>query len=403
MTTRRTAALAALAAGTGALAFGLPGPTIRRAAAQPSGALRVGMLTTLSGPGSPLGVDIRDGFALALENLQGRVGGAQTQVVEIDDRQQPDVAVQSVSRLIERENAQVVTGTIWSNLALAINPAIARAGAVHLSPNAGPSQLAGGQCSPNFFNVAFQNDNPHEAMGQHVGATAGVRDVVVVSPNYPAGRDAAAGFRRYYDRAGGQATEIFPRLGQLDFAAEIARVQAARPQAVYFFLPGGMGVNFVKQWTQSGLGRDVRLYGSCFSLSEDTLPAIGEDALGLENAAHWSPDLDNAVNRRFVPAFRQKYNRVPSLYAAAGHDAALALDAAVRAANSVEAAAIRGALGRVTFPCTRGTFRFGANRFPVQNQYLRVVDRLPDGALANRITGTIFADHVDAFAAECRA
>lgn len=389
MKRRRFIAAAAFAA--------LPAPALR---AQGTG-LRIGMLTTLSGPGSSLGIDVRDGFGLALEHLGGRIGGSAVQVFEADDQQRPDTAVTTTQRMLERDRVQVVTGTIWSNLALAMLPIIQRAGAVYLSPNAGPSQLAGAGCSRHFFNVAFQNDSPHEAMGEHA-ARLGLRNVVILAPNYPAGQDAAAGFRRFYDRAGGRAQEIFTRLGQLDFAAEIARVQSMRPDGVYFFFPGGMGINFVKQWAQSGI-RDIRLLGSGFSLSEDTLPAMGEAALGLPNAAHWSPDLDNAVNRRFVADFRGRRNRMPSLYAAQGYDAVLLLDAAARRAGATDARGLLGVLPTTTFDSTRGPFRFDRNGFPLQNQYLRVVAQLPDGTVANRIEGTIFENHRDAYVAECRA
>jgi branched-chain amino acid transport system substrate-binding protein len=360
------------------------------------------MITTLSGPGAGLGVDIRDGFNLAVGDLGGKFGGFDAKIIEVDDQQKPDVAVQLTERLLSRDGADIITGTIWSNLALAMLPAVARAGKVYISPNAGPSQLAGSECNRHFFNTAFQNDAVHEATGKVV-ADAGIRRVWLMAPNYPAGQDALRGFRRAYDAAGGEVVdEVYTQLGQLDYAAEIADVQAAKPEAVYFFYPGGMGIAFLKQWAQAGVGEDVKLYASAFSVSQDILPAVGDAALGVKNAAHWSPDLDAGINPRFVGDFTAKYGRIPSLFAAQGYDTALFIDAAAKATGSKDTDALIEGLENAEIEGTRGTIRLNTNHFPIQNFYLREVVKNDQGALTNRIEGTVYEDHADAYVDECR-
>jgi branched-chain amino acid transport system substrate-binding protein len=364
--------------------------------------LTIGMITTLSGPGAGLGIDVRDGFNLALEDLGGKFGEFDAKVIEADDQQKPDVAVQLTERLLSRDGADIITGTIWSNLALATLPAVARAGKIHISPNAGPSQLAGSQCNRHFFNTAFQNDAVHEATGKLV-ADAGIRRVWLMAPNYPAGQDALRGFRQAYDASGGEVVdEVYTPLGQLDYAAEISEIQAAKPEAVYFFYPGGMGINFLKQWAQAGVGQDVKLYASAFSVSQDILPAVGDAALGVESAAHWSPDLDAGVNQRFVEAFRAKYGRIPSLFAAQGYDTALFIDAAVKAVGSKDTDALIEGLENAEIDGTRGTIRLNTNHFPIQDFYLREVVKDDQGALINRIKGTVYEDHEDAYVDECK-
>jgi len=363
--------------------------------------LTIGMITTLSGPGASLGVDIRDGFQLGIEHLDGKLGPFDAKVVEADDQQKPDVAVQLTERMLSREGADIITGTVWSNLALAMLPAVARADKIYLSPNAGPSQLAGEQCNRHFFNVAFQNDGTHEAVGKHV-ADAGIRKVWLMAPNYPAGQDALRGFRRYYDQGGGEVVdEVYTQLGQLDYSAEIANIQAAKPDAVYFFYPGGMGIAFMKQWAQAGAGKEVKLFGSGFSLSQDILPAVGDAALGLENAANWSPDVDNEVNARFVETFREKYGRTPSLYAAQGYDAALFVDAAAKAAGSKDTTMLIDALAKAKVDGTRGPLELNRNHFVIQDYYLREVVKDDEGKLTNKIKGVIFEDHGDAYIEQC--
>lgn len=365
------------------------------------GSLKIGMITTLSGPGAGLGIDIRDGFQLALQHLGGSLGGLKTEVVEADDQQKPDVAVGLTNRMVERDRVDLVTGVVWSNLALAMMPTLANAKTFFISPNAGPSQLAGAQCNPYFFNVAWQNDTIHEAVGQHV-QERGFKKVYLMAPNYPAGKDALAGFRRYYK--GGVAGEVYTQVGQLDYAAELAQLKAAQPDAVYVFYPGGMGINFIKQFDQAGLKGNVPLFGPGFSFDQDILAAVGDAALGVRNSAQWSPDMDNAANKRFVADFKAKHNRLPSMYASQGYDAALLIDAAVKATGGKldDKDKLRAAFKTAKFDSVRGDgFRFNTNHYPIQNVYLREVVKGADGTVTNKTVGAVFTNHADAFAKDC--
>ncbi|MCA8933074.1 MAG: ABC transporter substrate-binding protein [Rhodospirillaceae bacterium] len=377
-------------------AAALLAPTVADAADE----VRIGMVTTLSGPGSGLGIDIRDGFMLAITQRDGTLGGLPVEVVEGDDTREPDVARTLVQRMIERDRVDIITGIVWSNLALAVMPTIARNEVFFISANAGPSALAGEQCNPWFFNVAYQNDNNHEAMGQAM-SDMGYATAVILAPNYPAGQDSLTGFQRYYN--GEVLEEIYTQLGQLDYAAEIARIRDAAPEAVFFFYPGGMGINFIQQYVQAGLADTIPFFGPAFSFDQTILAAVGDAALGRSNTAQWSPDLDNPANAEFVADFIAAYGRIPSLYAAQGYDAALLIDSAVAAVDGAveDRDAFRTALEAAEFDSVRGEFRFNTNHYPIQNFYLREVVRNDDGELTNRIVGTVFEDHGDAYAEAC--
>ncbi|GAA4248930.1 ABC transporter substrate-binding protein [Azospirillum formosense] len=362
--------------------------------------LKIGMITTLSGPGAGLGIDIRDGFALAVEHAGGKLGGQDTQVIEADDQQKPDVAVGLANRMVERDRVQMVTGVVWSNLALAMLPTLAGGQTFFISPNAGPSQLAGAQCNPYFFNAAYQNDQIHEAVGKHV-QDEGFKKAYLMAPNYPAGKDGLAGFKRYYK--GAVAGEVYTQVGQLDYAAELAQLKAAAPDAVYVFYPGGMGINFIKQYEQAGLKGAVPLFGPGFSFDQDILSAVGESALGVKNSAQWSPDLDNAANKTFVADFKAKYGRIPSMYAAQGYDTALLIDTAVKAVggNLKDKDKLRAALASAKLQSLRGEVAFNTNHYPIHNIYLREVVKGADGAVTNKTVATVFANHADAYVKDC--
>lgn len=370
----------------------------------PAGAnqpVKVGMITTLSGGGSSLGVDVRDGFMLAVEQGGGMLGGVPVEILVEDDGRDVGRSIQIAQRMMQREQVEIFTGIIWSNLALAAVPRVVRNGATYISPNAGPSEFAGGDCHPGYFNVAWQNDNLHEATGQHV-RDQGYGNVYLVAPNYPAGRDALAGFKRFYQ--GNVAGEVYTTLGQQDYAAELATLRRAEPDAVFFFLPGGMGINFLRQYDQAGLKDQIPVYGPAFSFDEGILGAVGDAALGVINASQWSPDLDNAANRQFVEAFGERYDRRPSLYASQGYDAARLIGSALAAVggNISDKDAFHAALRAADFDSVRGNFRFNTNQHPIQDVYVREVFRTDDGTLSNRLVGKAFEDHEDAYVGDCR-
>jgi branched-chain amino acid transport system substrate-binding protein len=353
--------------------------------------VKVGMITTLSGGGAGLGIDVRDGFELALAQAEGN----EVELIVEDDQQKPDIAVQIADEMIQSEEVDVLTGIIWSNLAMAVVPAAVQQGVFYLSPNAGPSQLAGAGCHQNYFNVAWQNDNLHEAAGAYAN-DAGYGNVFIMAPNYPAGTDALTGFKRMYE--GELAGEIYTQLGQTDYAAEIAQIRASGADAVFFFLPGGMGISFVKQYDQSDVG--LPLIGPAFSFSQDILAAVGEAALGVRNTSQWSQDLENEANVAFVESFQAEHGRLPSLYASQGFDTANLLLSAMAVAHPSDPDAFRAALEAADFASVRGDFAFGPNHHPVQDIYVReVVEQ--DGVLTNVIVGTALEDHADAYAGEC--
>lgn len=358
-------------------------------------AVKVGLITTLSGGGAGIGADVRDGFMLALKNAGD--AGKEVEVVLEDDQQKPDIAVQIADKMIQSDNVDVLTGIIWSNLAMAVVPAATAQGKFYLSTNAAPSALAGAGCSPNYFSVSYQNDNMHEAAGAYAAAE-GVKKMFIMAPNYPAGQDSLAGFKRFYD--GEVVAEVYTQVGQTDFAAEIAQIRASGADRVFFFQPGGMGIAFLKQYAESGV--DIPLIGPGFSLSEDILPAVGDAAIGTKNTSHWSTDLDNPANKAFVEGFKADFGRLPSLYAAQAYDTAnLMLSAMAKASPSGDPDGFRAALKAAEFDSVRGKFSFGPNQHPIQDFYVLEVEKR-DGILTNKIIGTAMTDRADAYADQCK-
>ncbi|MBB5517030.1 branched-chain amino acid transport system substrate-binding protein [Rubricella aquisinus] len=351
---------------------------------------KIGMITTLSGGGSHLGIDVRDGFMLAI----AQSGRTDIEVMIEDDARKPDVAKTISDKFVQRDNVDILTGIIWSNLAMAVVPSVTRGGTFYISPNAGPSPLAGAMCNENYFNVAWQNNDLHAAMGAYM-KDAGVEKPFILAPNYPAGTDALTGFKSTF---GEPEREIFTQLGQTDYAAEIAQIRASGADSVFFFLPGGMGISFMKQYAASGV--DLPVYGPAFSFDEVILGAVGDAALGVFNTSQWAYDLDNPTNAAFVESFRAEYGRTPTLYASQGFDTANLILSALEVAEPSDADAFRAALEAANFDSVRGDFAFNSNHHPVQDILVRQVVA-GDGKPTNQLVGVAVEDHRDAYAAEC--
>jgi branched-chain amino acid transport system substrate-binding protein len=363
-----------------------------------SGKLKIGLMSTLSGPAAVLGEQARDGFLLGAEELGKKLGGVETEILVVDDEQKPDVAVNKAKELVERDQVDIVVATIFSNVLMAVVKPVTDANKILISPNAGPSVLAGKGCHKNFFAVAYQNDQVHQVLG-HYAQQKGFKKVALLAPNYQAGKDSLAGFKRSYK--GEVATELYSQLGQVDFSAELAQIAAASPDAVFTFMPGGMGVNLVKQYRQAGLADTAFL--SAFTVDESTLPAQQDAALGFFGGATWAPNMDNPQSKAFVAAYEKKYGKVPGVYAMQGYDAAKLIDSAVKAVkgNAGDLDGLRAALAKADFQSLRGDFKFGANHFPVQDFYLVKVAKRADGKFQTEIETKIFDDYADAYAGEC--
>lgn len=363
--------------------------------------VKIGFLSTLSGPSAAIGLDIRDGFNLVVKNNGNKLGGLPAEVLLGDDQQNPDTGKQLTEKFLKKDRVDFITGIVFTNVMLAVAPAVFEAQTYLITANAGPSQFSGAGCSQWLYSTAWQNDGAHEAAGKFVH-DKGYNNIVLIAPNYPAGKDALTGFKRYYK--GAVLEELYTKLGQLDYSSEIAQIRAAKPQATYVFLPGGMGVNFIKQFVAAGLNKHTVMIGPGFIADEDIIKAVGEPMVGVFNTAQWAHDLNNAPNKKFVADFQKEYGRLPTVYASQGYDAAQLIDAAVRDAKGKveDKAAIGKALGAANFNSVRGDFKFNVNHFPIQNFYLRQVVKEASGRITNKLVGTVLQSHTDVYGKDCK-
>ena len=362
-------------------------------------AVKIGFITSLSGPAGIIGKHMKDSVELALDHLGRRVGGLDVELIYGDDQQKPDVGKQVADEMLKKHKVHFVSGIIWSNVMLAVAPVVTREKVFMIGTNAGPHQLAGKDCSEYFFTTSWQNDQTPEAMGKYM-ADQGLTDVYIMAPNYAAGKDMLSGFKRYFK--GRIVAEVYTQVNQPDYQAEISQIRAANPKAVFVFYPGAMGIQFVKQYAQAGLREQIPVY-SVYTIDEVTLPALKEAALGNWETRYWSPDLNNEANTKYVSDFRKKYGYTPSFYGAQSYDGIMLIDSAVRAVRGdlANKAGMITAMRKADYKSTRGPYKYNVNHFPIENFYLLRTVRTPDGEFAMQIQKTVFESHKDAYAKEC--
>jgi branched-chain amino acid transport system substrate-binding protein len=364
--------------------------------------VKIGLSAPLSGSQAAVGQDQVDGFMLAIDQFGGKLGGQPLTIVKEDDQLKPEIGNQIVRKFIERDKVDAIVGLGFSNVLMAGLKPVVQSGTVAIATNAGPSPIAGASCAANVFSVAWQNDGAAEATGKYVN-DKGYKHVYLLAPNYQAGKDMLAGFKRFYK--GAVVDEVYTRVGQTDYSAEIAQLQVANPDAVFVFYPGGMGVNFVKQLSQAGLLGKLPMF-SVFTVDATTMPSLRDSAVGAVSGAMWDAALTNPENSRFVQAFESRYKRTPSEYAATAFDAAQVLDVALRKVNGKTedkktfAAAVKAAGSEIH--SVRGPFRFNNNNLPIQNYYVFQVVK-EAGKVAVKQLAVALPEHADAYHTQCVA
>jgi len=361
--------------------------------------VKIGLVTTMSGPAGYLGQEIKDGFELAVAQGGGELGGVPVTVDVQDDNFEPGQAKQIVDHMISDQGVRLLTGIVFSNVLTAALPDIVDEGAFYISPSAAPSNFAGKDCDKNYFVVAKENETLFEAAGQYANDLK-FDSAFLLAPNFQAGKDAITGFKRYFK--GKLVGEIFTQLDQTDFSAELAKIRAAKPAVVFQFHPGGLGITFLRQYQQSGLIKDIPMIAP--ELDSRMLEAVGSAALGLNVVSQWNADLDNDANKAFVKAWMDKYGRLPTTYAAQGYDAAQLYGSALKAtAGDVSNAdAFRDAMRKADFKSVRGNFAFAANQHPKQDWYGLRVEQGSDGKPFLKTVATVFKDHADANVQDCK-
>ncbi|HWX59778.1 ABC transporter substrate-binding protein [Bradyrhizobium sp.] len=363
--------------------------------------IKIGFVSTFSGPTAVIGNDMRNSFELALDHLGRKMDGKPVEVIYEDDQQKPDIGKQKTEKLVQSDKVDFIVGYIWSNVLLASLKTAVDSQTFRISANAGPSQLAGELCAPYVFSTSWQNDQTPQAMGLYMNQK-GVKSAFLIGPNYAAGKDMLAGVKSTFKgEVVGEEYTVWP--SQLDFSAELTKARNSKAESIFVFYPGAAGVQFLNQYVQAGLKQQIPLY-TAFTIDELSLPLQKDNALGVPGAQEWVNDLPNEQNKKFVDDYRKKYPGLrPTYYGAQAYDAAQLVNSAVVAVKGdvTKKDAMKAAMEKADFKSLRGSFKYGNNHIPIQNFYLQDVVKDADGALSLKTVATIVKDDQDRFHDKC--
>jgi len=369
--------------------------------------VKIGFVTTLTTPAGVIGEDMKNSVTLALEHIGNKMGNLDVKLIMEDDGFKPDIGKQKTDKLVKQDDVDFVAGYIWSHVLLASAKSVTDAGKFLISSNAGPSQIAGKRCHPNFFSTSWQNDQTPMALGEYLNQE-GVKSLYIMAPNYAAGKDMAAGVENVFKgEIKGKDLTKWGADAQLDFSAELAKAKASGAEALYVFYPGKAGGAFIKQYTQAGLEGVMPLY-TAFTVDSIALPKLQKaglsGVLGTKMTQEWSPDMDNATNKRFVSDYLKRYGKYPSFYGAQSYDSIMLIKSAVEAVGGdlSDKDAVRAALKAADFDSVRGRYTYGNNHMPIQNFYLREVVEDSEGRWTTKIVKTVYENHQDPHASKCK-
>ena len=362
--------------------------------------VKIGVISTFSGPPAAIGNDMKNSFELGLDHLGRKLGGLPVEVIYEDDQIKPEVGVQKTQKLIESDKVDFVVGYIWSNVLLASLKPLVDSKTMTVVTNAGASQLAGEQCSPYVFSTSWNNDQTPAAVGDYMNQK-GVKTAFLLGPNYAAGKDMLSGVQSTFKgQILGQELTRWP--DQIDFSAELSKAREAKPDAIFAFYPGGIGIQFLTQYAQAGLKGQIPLY-TAFIVDDLSLPRMKDLAVGVPSAQEWVNDLPNDANKKFVADYKAKYNASPSFYGAQTYDAVGLIDSAIKAVKGdlSNKEGMRKEMEKADFKSVRGNFKYGNNHIPIQNFYLQDAVKNADGSFALKTVAAIVKDDQDKFHAQC--
>src|ERR1700759_2039845 len=362
--------------------------------------IKIGFVSTFSGPTAVIGNDMRNSFELALDHLGRKMAGKPVEVIYEDDGQKPDVGKQKTEKLVQSDKVDFIAGYIWPNVLLASLKTAVDSQTFLISANAGPSQLARELCSPYVFSTSWQNDQTPQAMGLYMNQK-GVKSVFLIGPNYAAGKDMLAGLKSTFKgEVVGEEYTVWP--SQLDFSAELTKARNSKAQSIFVFYPGAAGVQFLNQYAQAGIKEQMPLY-TAFTVDELSLPLQKDNAIGIPGAQEWVNDLPNEQNKKFVQDYKKYAPARPTYYGAQAYDAAQLINSAVVAVkgDTSKKDAMKAEMEKADFKSLRGSFKYGNNHIPIQNFYLQDVVKDADGALSLKTVATIVKNNQDNFHDKC--
>jgi branched-chain amino acid transport system substrate-binding protein len=360
--------------------------TVTTAQAQEN--IKIGLILPMTGPFTSTGKQIAAAANLYIQQNGTTVAGRKIELILKDDTGVADVTRRLAQELIVNDKVTAIAGFGLTPLALATAPLATQAKTPMVVMAAATSIIT--ERSP--FIVRTSQVVPQIAGPFGTWAAAqGMKRVVTIVSDFGPGHDVEASFSATFKEAGGQVENMRVPLQNPDFSPFLQRVADAKPEALLVFVPSGAGSVFMKQFAERGLDKSgIRLIGTGDVTDDDILNGMGDVALGVTTAHHYSASHDSPENKAYVEAFKKANNGLrPNFMSVGGYDGMHALYEGLKKTNGAGGEALVDAMKGLKWNSPRGPMSIDPEtRDIIQNVYIRKVERV-NGELYNMEFATI--------------
>jgi len=354
------------------------------------GPIKVGFMSSLTGPLSPNGKDMLNSFELFLEEQGGKLGGREVKLITEDDAGNPATGLTKLRGMAEGQEIQILVGPLSAAVGYAIRDYIDSKKLPAIFPIVSGEDITQRKRTPYIVRTGWSSAQPSHPFGKWVYDNLKYRRIAIIGYDFAFGWEVASGFHRTFEESGGRVVQkLWPPLFTADFGPYIAQLKRD-VDAVYAVFSGADALRFAKQYEEAGLKARLPLIGGGTFTDEHVLRTMGDEALGVITALHYSAALNNPANRKFVQAYETKFKQMPSYYSEGTYVAGLQLRRALEAlgGDAENGERLVTALRKVELTDTpRGPIRFDEYGNPIENIYVRKVERV-GGKLQNTVIYT---------------
>ncbi len=354
--------------------------------------IKIGFTTDLTGIAAQPAKDMVNGLQMYLDEIGGQMAGRKVELIVEDSQARPDVAITKLRKLVEYDRVHIVAGVLFGHLGYALAPKVEEYKIPALFTVTAADDLTQRLKYRWVIRTGWTSSQPSHPFGEYAAKTLGYKKVAVIASDYAFGWEVVGGFQKTFEESGGQIVQkLWVPLGAMDLAPYISKIKRDA-DAVFTMVAGASTLQFFKQYQDAGLKGRVPLIAGGPAVDESLLPAMGDEALGTVSPLIYSGALDTPANRRFAQEYRKRFGKVPSYFAETNYTSGRWINEAVKAINGnvEDREALLAALRKVEIAdAPRGPVKLDPQGNPIQNVYIRKIERNKDGELQNTVIVTI--------------
>lgn len=329
--------------------------TSTSAVSDKSGPIKIGVVTSLSGPYAVIGEGAVQGMQFAADeiNQNGGVLGRKIEVLKEDDEGKPDIGLRKAEKIVTKDGAHFIIGSVSSAVGLAIGSKMPEWNAIYVSTINKTPKLTTTNFNKNIFQATQDDIQDMDTIQKWYQKSERGKNWYMIGADYEWGHSSLAKFKKIVEDSGDKILgEAYTPLGTTDFSSQITNILASKPDGVWAALSGSDGVNFLKQAKSFGLTDKVKI---ATFLTDPVINAIQKDAIGVVGDVNYYNSMDFPLNKKFAADFEKKFGKKPTNYAGSTYIGAEMIFKGIEKAGSTDTKEVIKALEGLSFESLLGT------------------------------------------------